>query len=303
MENYLLHLVIMVGIYSLLAYSMNLVTGYGGLLVFCHAAFYGIGAFAYTLLRIGGSGNRALADLFFTTDVSFCVALFGAALAAALIAFVIGCISLRFRGDFFVFSTLGFQMIVFVVLYNWTGLGHGAFGISGIPRPDVLGWKVNALWEYALLVGFVNALVLPPLFILYRSPFGLSLKALRDNERAAESLGISARRQYLSAFVISAGCAGLAGALFASYVTYIDPTSFDIKESIFIVSLLLLGGSGNRLGPIVGVLVMILLPESLRFLGMPDSIAPNIREVIYGLILILLMYRRPQGIVGDYALR
>jgi len=303
MENYIFHLTIMLGIYSILAYSMNLVTGYGGLLVFCHAAFYGIGAYAYALLQIGGGASRFSDELLFTAAVPFGAAILGAILVAGLSAFVIGRISLRFRGDFFVFATLGFQMIVFVVLYNWTELSRGAFGIYGIPRPELLGWKIKELWQYVILVGLVNALVLPILFVLYRSPFGLSLKALRDNERAAESLGISAQHQYLSAFVIAAGCAGLAGALFASYVTYIDPSSFQLKESIFILSLLLLGGSGNRLGPVIGVVVMTLLPEALRFVGLPDSVAPNMREIIYGMILILLMYKRPQGIAGGYALR
>jgi branched-chain amino acid transport system permease protein len=303
MEDYVLHLMIMIGIYSILAYSVNLVTGYGGLLVFCMAAFYGIGAYAHTLLRVGGVHSRFSEELLFSASVPFLVALLGAAFAGGLAAFLIGLIALRFRGDFFVFTTLGFQMIVFVVLYNWTGLGRGAFGISGIPRPEIVAWEVRSLREYAVLVGMVNALILPVLFILYRSPFGLSLKALRENERAAESLGISAFHQQLSAFVIAGVFAAVAGALFASYVTYIDPTSFSLQESIFIVSLLLLGGSGNLRGPILGAVVMILLPEILRFLGLPGTIAPNVREIIYGLALILLMYWRPKGLAGDYALR
>ncbi|MCB1102294.1 MAG: branched-chain amino acid ABC transporter permease, partial [Kiritimatiellae bacterium] len=207
------------------------------------------------------------------------------------------------RGDFFVFATLGFQMIVFVVLYNWIDLSRGAFGIYGIPRPEILGWHVDEAWEYTLLVAGVNAIVLPLLFLLYKSPFGLSLKALRENERAAESLGISAFHQHLIAFAIAGACAGVAGGLYASYVTYIDPTSFTLQESIFIVSLLLLGGSGNIRGPIVGVVVMILLPEALRFVGLPDAVAPNVREIIYGLTLIILMLTRPTGIAGAFAVR
>ncbi|MEI6177637.1 MAG: branched-chain amino acid ABC transporter permease [Verrucomicrobiota bacterium] len=303
MGNYVLHLVVMLGIYSILAYSLNLVTGFGGLIVFCHAAFYGIGAYAYTLLSLGGEGTRMAGDLLFSAKLPFLPAMLTAGLCAVFIASLIGGVALRFRGDFFIFATLGFQMIVFAVLYNWTELGRGAFGIYGVPRPQVFGWKVHELWEYALLVGVVNAAVLPVLFVIYRSPFGLSLKALRDNERAAESLGIAASRQHLSAFVMAGGCAGLAGALFASYVTYIDPTSFGLSESIFLVSLLLLGGSGNRVGPILGAAVMLLLPEVLRFVGMPSSIAPNVREIIYGLTLILLMYSRPQGLAGSYPVR
>jgi branched-chain amino acid transport system permease protein len=144
---------------------------------------------------------------------------------------------------------------------------------------------------------------LPLLFTLYRSPFGLSLKALRDDERAAESLGISAFRQHLAALTVAGGCAAVAGGLYAAYVTYIDPTSFGLDESIFIVSLLLLGGSGNIRGPLIGVVVMILLPEILRFAGLPDAVAANVREIIYGLILVMLMYWRPKGLAGDFALK
>nr|VFJ43666.1 MAG: amino acid/amide ABC transporter membrane protein 2, HAAT family [Candidatus Kentron sp. DK] len=303
MENYLLHILVMIGIYSILAYSLNLLTGFGGLLAFCLAGFYGIGAYAHTLLQVGGPASPFVGELLFSAALPFPAALLGAALAGGLAALLIGAVALRFRGDFFIFTTLGFQMIVFVVLYNWTDLGRGAFGIYGIPRPDVFGWEVRQLWEYVVLIGALNALILPILFVLYRSPFGLSLKALRDNERSAESLGVSAFRQHLSALVVAGACSGIAGGLFASYVTYIDPTSFGLKESIFIVSLLLLGGSGNIRGPILGVIVMILLPEILRFVGLPDSMAPNVREIIYGSLLILLMYWRPKGLLGDFALR
>ncbi len=303
METYLLHIVVMAGIYLILAHAMNLVTGFAGLLVFCLAAFYGIGAYAFTLLQVGTPEHALSGELLFSAALPFPVALLGAGLAGALAALGIGVLALRFRGDFFIFTTLGFQMIVYVVLYNWIDLSRGAFGIYGIPRPELFGWVVDETWEYVLLIGLVDLVVLSLLFVLYRSPFGLSLKALRDNERAAESLGISAFRQYLAALVVAGGCAAIAGGLYAAYVTYIDPTSFDLNESIFIVSLLLLGGSGNIRGPFVGVLVMLLLPEILRFMGLPDAVAANVREIIYGLILVLLMYWRPKGLAGDFALK
>ena len=303
MEMYLLHLVVMIGIYAILAYATNLVTGYGGLLVFCMAAFFGIGAYTLALLQVGGSGSRLSGELLFTTQVPFPLALLGASATGALAALLIGAVSLRFRGDLFVFATLGFQMIVFVVLHNASALTRGAFGIYGIPRPGLLGMNFQGLGAFTVLVCLLDALVLSLLFVLYHSPFGLSLKALRDNERAAESLGISAFRQLLSAFVIAGACTGLAGGLFASYLTYIDPSSFSLNESIYIVSLLLLGGSGNMRGPILGVAVMIFLPEFLRFLGLPDSIAPNLREILYGTALILLMYLRPSGLAGSYAVQ
>ncbi len=284
--SYLLHLLIILGIYSTLSYSLNLTLGFAGLLSFCHAAFYGLGAYAYVLLLQGSVPQPA--------------ALAGAVTINMLLAVLIGSVSLRFRGDLFLFVTLGFQMIVFVILYNWVGLTNGPYGLAGIPRPVFFGVMIRTPLQFAILAAAMNLILLPLLFRLYRSPFGMLLKALRDNEAAAESLGIHGRSMFLQAFVISAAVAAVPGALYASYVTYIDPTSFTLKESIFLTAILLLGGAGNRLGPLVGTLIMVLLPEALRFLGLPDVIAHNMREVIYGLLLVFLMYFRPKGIAGEF---
>lgn len=277
----------MIGIYLPLAFSLNLAVGFGGLLSVAQAAFYGIGAYAYTLL-LTGPGFHPIS------------ALIGAMLITGTIAFGTGSLALRFRGDLFLFVTLGFQMIVFIVLYNWVGLTRGPYGITGIPRPMIFGLTLRTPLHYAALAAALNALVLPLLFALYRSPFGKALKALRENETAAEALGINCKRIFLQAFVLAAVFSVVSGALYASYVTYIDPTSFTLMESFFIVAILLLGGSGNRIGPLVGVLIMLLMPEGLRFIGLPDAVAHNMREIIYGLMLAVLMYVRPQGIAGEY---
>jgi len=285
--NYMLHLLVMIGIYLPLAYSLNLLVGFSGLLSLAHAAFYGIGAYSFTLL---------------TTNAQFAppTALGAAIVITGLIALGIGIVSLRFRGDLFLFVTLGFQMIVFVVLYNWINLTRGPYGIPGIPRPVIFDVVIRTPLQYAGLAMVMNIIVLPLLFALYRSPFGKTLKALRENETAAASLGINPNRIFLQAFVLAAALAAFSGAFYASYVTYIDPTSFTLKESIFIASILLLGGSGNKIGPVIGVVVMLLLPEGLRFVGLPDAIAHNMREIIYGLLLAVLMYIRPQGLAGEY---
>jgi len=285
--NYIWHLLFMIGLYIPLAYSLNLTLGFGGLASFCHAAFYGIGAYAYTLLvkSLGVPPGVALAA--------------GIAITAVL-AGGIGAVSLRFRGDLFLFVTLGFQMIVFVILYNWVGLTNGPYGIADIPRAGVFGVVLRTPLHYTLTAAVVAVGVLSALFALYRSLFGVTLKALREDEIAAAALGIHPERVYLQAFVISAAIAAIPGALYAAYVTYIDPTSFTLKESIFQVAILLLGGAGNRKGPLVGVVIMLLLPEALRFVGMPDAIAHNVREIVYGLLLVGLMYWRPQGIAGEY---
>ncbi len=152
-------------------------------------------------------------------------------------------------------------------------------------------------------MAFLNFIFLGILFLIYDSNFGLILKALREDEISCESLGKSSFSYFHKAFVISASIAAVSGALYASYMTYIDPTSFTLNESIFVVTILCLGGSGNKNGPILGVLVMILLPEFLRFIGLPDSIAANLRQIIYGLILVILMFKRPQGIAGEFEVR
>jgi len=223
--------------------------------------------------------------------------------AGALLAAVIGVVSLRFRGDYFIFVTLGFQMIVFVVLYNWVELSKGPFGIYGIPRPEFFGWSVDRPWEYVLVICMVLAVILPLLARIYRSPFGLGLKTMREDEMAARSLGTNTTGLALKAMLISGGVAGVAGALYAGYVTYIDPTSFSLRESILLVTLIMLGGGGNLRGPLAGATVLLLLPEMLRFVGLPDAVAANVREIIYGLLLAGLMLWRPQGLAGELTVK
>jgi branched-chain amino acid transport system permease protein len=297
--GYIGHLLVMMGIYLLLGYSLNLVTGFGGLIVFCHAVFYGIGAYAYALARLrAGNPGTQVEEMIWAGNWGFFPAFVFAGVGAALLAGGIGWVCLRFRKDQFIFATLGFQMIVFVVLYNWVELGRGPFGIYGIPRPSVAGWTLREPWHYVLLAAAVLAVVLPVLFRLYRSPFGLAMQTIREDERAARAMGVNPNALALRAMVVAGGVAGLAGALYAGYVTYIDPTSFSLKESIFLVTLLMLGGGGNIKGPLAGTAVMLALPEALRFLGLPDAVAANVREIIYGTMLAALMYWRPQGLAG-----
>jgi branched-chain amino acid transport system permease protein len=288
--NYILHLLIMIGIYLILVYSLNLVVGFGGLLSLCQAVFYGMGAYATTLLMM-------------KTGFSFIPAVLISMIIAGVFALIVGIPALRFRGDSFVLVTLGFQMIVFAVFYNWTSFTRGPYGIPGIPRPVIAGYEFSSLYEYLGLVAAFVVIVMGVLFIIYKSPYGLALKALRDNEMAAEGLGKSPMHIFLNAFVIAGMIASLSGGLYATYVTYIDPTSFTLDESIFILAVLLVGGTGNRIGPPVGTAFMILLPEALRFLGLPDTVAPNVRQMIYGLTLIVLMFLRPQGLLGEYKVR
>lgn len=285
--NYVLHILIMICIYIILSLSLNLVVGYTGLLSLCHAAFYGIGAYTTTLLMI-------------KTGINFFPAIIAGIVVAVIISQIVSVPSLRLKGDYFVLAGLGFQIIIFSLLYNWIGLTRGPYGIPGIPRPNLFGFEIDSIPTFFVLVLIITLLVSFLMRTLYNSPFGLVLKSIREDEMVALSLGRNTFFLKTMAFAIGAGIAAIAGSLYATYVTYIDPTSFTIDESIFIIAIVLVGGPGNLKGPIIGTVFMIVLPELLRFLGIPDTVAPNVRQMIYGAFLIILMRKRPQGIAGEY---
>lgn len=285
--NYLWHILVMINIYTILSLSLNLVTGYTGLLSLCHAAFYGIGAYATTLLMMNANWG-------------FFPSLVVAVLLTAALSLTISIPSLRLKGDYFVLATLGFQVIVFTILYNWVSLTKGPYGIPGIPIPKVFGMEVNTVFHYFLFSGAIAGFCGLLLWMLKSSPFGRVLKAVREDEIAAAALGKKVPVLKVVAFTISAAFAAVPGALFAGYMRYIDPTSFTLMESVFIISIVIIGGAGNFVGPVVGSVFMVVLPEILRFLQIPDAIAANMRQIIYGLLLIILMRYRPQGLVGEY---
>ena len=285
--NYLWHILTLITIYVILGMSLNLAVGYTGLLSMCHAAFYGIGAYATTLLMMNAGW-------------AFFPALLGAVLVTTACSLVIAIPSLRLRGDYFVLATLGFQIIVFSILYNWVDFTRGPYGIPGIPVPTVLGRPLESISSYFLFSLLFASICGLLLWAIKVSPFGRTLRAIREDEMAAASLGKNVPRFKTRAFVISAAFAAVPGALFACYMRYIDPTSFTLSESVFILSIVIIGGAGSLAGPVVGAALMVILPEVLRFLQIPDSIAANMRQIIYGLSLILLMRYRPQGIAGEH---
>lgn len=286
--TYLIHILTTVCLYVVLAQTLNLVVGYGGMLSLCHAAFYGIGAYVSALLSA-------------RLDAPFVLALLGGVVMSAVCAWLIAVPALRFKGDFFVLITLGFQMIVFAILYNWESVTRGPYGVSGIPRPSALGVEVSRPIGFLLLAAAIALAVCGVLWRVKKSPFGRTLQAIRDDELAAASLGKNLIAYKRTAFVIGGALAALPGALLASFTTYIDPSGFTLEESIFILCILIIGGAGGFLGPILGSVLLVSLPELLRFLQVPDQVGANLRQLIYGAMIVLLMRYRPQGILGRYA--
>ena len=289
--NYVLHIIIMINIYIILTLGLNLLVGYSNLLSISHAAFYGIGAYLSVLALM-------------TFKLTLIPSIAFAAAGTAVLAYFIGKVSIRLKGDYFVLVTLGFQMIVFAILYNWVSLTRGPYGIPGIPSPKLLGLvEINGIGGFLALSCVLVAVIIILYYRIIHSPFGRILKGIRDDETGVLSLGRDVTSFKIRAFVIGSSMAAVSGFLFATYVSYIDPTSFTLDESIFIVSAVLIGGAGTIRGSIAGAIFVVVLPEALRFLGMPDAIAANMRQIIYGLLLIALMMFRPKGIWGDYEIQ
>lgn len=279
------HLFIMVGIYAILALSLNLLIGYAGLFSVGHGAFYGVGAYAGAILatRVG---------------VPFWIEIIAASAITGAVGYLIGRPILRLRDDNLALATFGFAVITFSVLNNWDDLTRGPLGIRGIPRPVFFSVRIDQLWSYAVLVALCVGFTLLCIWRLTSSPFGKVLEAIREDDIAALAVGKDTTGFKVAAFVISAFFAGLAGVLYAHYTTYIDPSSFETGESFLIFSMVIFGGMGSNLGAMTGAAVLTMLPELLRFAGLPGGIAGQMRDVIFGALIVFVINWRPQGLLG-----
>lgn len=289
--EYVFHIAIMLNIYIMLVLSANLTTGMANLLTMCQAAFYGIGAYIGTFFLMQ-----------FHCPLVVIIAV--VSLVTGLFSFVVSYASVKLKGDYFVLASMGFQLIVYTILYNWIPVTRGPYGIPGIPGIRLFGiWELSGVYAYFAL-SLVLAVVAILLFNnLHDSPYGRTLRAIKADELMVQSMGRNTLAAKAWAFFISAAVAGVAGVVYAAYISYIDPTSFTLNESIFIISALFIGGIGNVKGPVLGALFVVILPELLRFVGLPDAVAANLRQVIYGLSLILVVYFRPQGLFGKTVLK
>lgn len=295
--NYLLHLLVYFDIYLIVALSLNLVVGYCGLLTLAHAGFYAVGGYAYALLSI-------------KLGWGFMPAALCGAVVVAVLSLAVSLPAWRLRGDFFVLASLAVQALVFSLLYNWSkadaplgswqNLTNGPFGITGIPRPSIFGWQITTPAGFALFATLVATVCAAILCRLQGSPWGRLLQAMRDDDLATRGLGKNTRIAKVQALAFSGAMAAVAGALYAAHVRYLDPSSASLDESILMLSMVIVGGLGNFRGPMVGAAALIILPEILRFFALPDAQAANLRMLIYGLLLVLLMHFRPQGLAGSY---
>lgn len=285
--DYLFHIIVIACIYIVLSTSLDLLMGHTGLLSVAQGAFYGIGAYTYALLAIHYKAPFLLCVL---TSMSL----------AALASLTVSLPSMRLRGDYFVIATFGFQIILFNVLNNWVDFTRGPHGIAGIPQPSLFGWLINTPSEVVILAVIFTASAYLSLRLLVLSPFGRVLHAIREDEIFAQSLGKNTLLFKVKAFAISAALAAAAGSLYASYITYIHPSGFNILESVLLTSMVIIGGAGSLWGSVAGAVLLVLLPEVLRFIGLPSAIAANLRQIIYGALIVIVMLYRPRGLLGGY---
>jgi len=283
--DYVLQIAGLIVVYAILAESMDLASGHTGLLSLAHAGFFGIGAYVAGILTL-------------RTGCGFTVGLLGAACVAAIVSFGFSVPTLRLNDDYFVIGTFAFQMILSSILDNWVSVTHGSLGIRGIPRARVGGFEFNSPAEFLVLGCCCFVLVKWIVNRLVSSPFGRVLHAIREDEIFAKANGKNTLYFKIIVFAFSAGLAASAGSLYAHYVSYIDPSSFTVMESILILSMTIVGGAGSRWGPVMGAVLLVGLPELLRFLGVPSSFSANVRQMVYGSLLIIMIMFRPRGVVG-----
>lgn len=288
--NYIFHILVMLEIYILLALSANQKVGLSGLLSLAQAVFYGIGAYI-TAIAITKFG------------FSFWLALPLAILSCVFVALFFSYIAGKVRELYFTLATLALQIIFFAVMYNWIPVTNGSYGISGITNPEIFGLKINSPISFSLFGGIWVLLVILFYKWFLKTPISRLIEATRDDQIAVLSLGKNPNYYKRISIILSAIISGIAGSLYATYTSFIDPSSFTLDESILILSIVLIGGAGRIIGPITGAVIYVLLPELLKFMQMPDSIAANMRMILFGLLLVLIVRFKPKGIFGKYVIQ
>lgn len=281
-EVYLLTLTM---VYLMATFGLNLTVGYAGQMSLGQAAFFGIGAY--------------IAAIALKAGIPFLAVLPIAGVACFVVGLALGFPALRVQHHYLAFATLGFNVLVFLVMRNEEKLTGGTFGISSIPRPTILGVSFEGYlaYFYFTLAGLVA--LAAALWWLLRSPWGRAFAALRDNPIRAESLGVNITAYTLLAFAIGAACAGIGGVYYASLVEFIEPGPFHFSTSLMMLLAVIVGGSGRFFGPVVGTIVIILLPEVLRSSSIESlKFMQKWYLVFFGLAVVALMIWLPGGILS-----
>ena len=286
MWAYLNNLAVLMGINAILAVTLNFVLGYAGIFSMAHAVFFGVGAYTAALVAVKLGGGFLLA-----TAAGMGV--------AVLISLALALPALRVRGEYFVAASLGLQMLAITVFSEWKSVTGGIGGITNIPSAQLLGWEVDSPEEYLVLTLSCLALIMMLITRLVHSSFGRSLKAIRDDETAAAAFGKQVAVIKTLAVAVSSALAAVAGSLYAFYLSFINVESFTLDTSVYLMAMVIIGGTATLWGPVVGAVLILMLPAALSYLpGLPQTEIGSIQQMVYGLAMVLLMIFRPGGLWG-----
>jgi branched-chain amino acid transport system permease protein len=291
MTAYLLNLATLASIFGILAVSLNVMVGYAGIFSMAHAVFFGLGAYA-----------GAQIALLLTPDVA--IACLAAALVSGAFSLCLALPALRVRGEYFVAASLGLQMLASTIFTQAEPLTGGVGGLVGIPPPTLAGLDVSAAPVFLLVCLACLATAMITIRLLMRGSFGRSLMALRDSESAARALGKDVAMLKTLAVAIGCALAGVAGALFAFQEAFVNVESFTLDQSVLVLAMVVIGGVGTLAGPLIGAVLLLMLPAGLTFLPfIPPTDIGAVQQLIYGLAMTLLMIFRPAGIAGRRTVR
>lgn len=282
---YIYNILVLFFVNLIMAVSLNFIIGYAGIFQIAHAAFFGVGAYA-----------GALVALHYTPELLPILAV--AMLICAALSFVVSLPSLRVRGEYFVAASLGLQVLATTVFTEWGSLTGGLSGLAGIPLAEIFGFEIASPGEFVILAGACAAIVFALTRALVRSSFGRNLKAIRDDEVACAAYGKNVALIKTTAVAVASGFAGVAGALYALFISYVNPESSTAELTIAILAMIVIGGIGTMAGPVIGTLAITALPPLLSFLSLPDESLGIWQQIIFGTFMVLMMMFRPGGIVG-----
>lgn len=288
-SSYLTHLFILVGIYLILAIALQISIGFTGMLNLGHIAFFAIGAYTSALLVLNG--------------FPFWFGLFSSGIMAMIFGFILAIPTKKLKGDYLALATMGFSFVVYAILLNWTKLTRGPLGLPGIPKPSLFGFSFSNNFNFLILVVVLGVICYLVIQRITSSRFGKVLEAVRDDELAAKSLGKNTLKMKSIALAISAFFAGLAGSLYAHYITYIDPSSFTLMALIPVITIVIIGGLASLKGTFIAAILLVLLPEPLRFIGFPSSVVGPMRQIIYAVLLIAILLYKPKGFFGKVEMK
>lgn len=284
--DFFIHVLVIVMLYSSLAATLTVLVGHAGLFAMTHAAFYGIGAYSTALLTV-------------VYDYGFIESVIIGSGISFFIATLVGSAMSRVKSEYYALASFGFMVVVFSILHNWSSVTKGVLGISGVPRPMIGNLQLKSDVEMLFVATALFFIVAAITFIISRSHFGRILRSIRDEQSILPLFGYNPAHYKMIIFTVTAVLVSITGSVYASYISFVTPSSFTLLESIFIMTIIILGGVNSIRGAFVGSLILVSLPELLRFVDFSIGSPDQLRLVIYGLVLVMVLYFKPTGLFGS----